>query len=372
VLAAPDPLLLAVDGNSLLHRAHHAWRNSELRDADGDPIWALRGLIGFVARAAARLTPDAVVIGFDCTRESVRKTAYPAYKAQRADKPAELVAQLAQAPDLFTRAGITVVVATGFEADDVLASAASLARRGGWRAALMTSDRDSFALIDGRTSVLRVLNGGIDDSPMITPEKLLAVCGVRPDQYRDYAALRGDSSDNLPGAHGIGGKTAARLLAAFDTLDAVFAALDSGSRSRVEDVVGEPATARLHGTDTRALVARNQQLMRMRDDLPLPALTAMAVPVDGDRLRTAFRARQIHLASSVWALVGEPPPAWHPAAPPPPFEPLTVDLGLPDEAVEGPLRGRFPRQSRSRPPAVVGGTRRRSRSVVIPGQLALF
>ena len=86
----PAPLLLVLDGNSLLHRAYHAAATGRLEDLDGRPVWALKGLVGYVARAAARLRPDAVLVGFDCPDHSVRKADYPAYKAHRAAKAADL------------------------------------------------------------------------------------------------------------------------------------------------------------------------------------------------------------------------------------------------------------------------------------------
>src|SRR3954452_4721049 len=192
---------------------------SALRDSQGRPIWALKGLVSFIATAAARLTPDALVIGFDSPGDSVRKADYPEYKAHRTEKHPDLVLQLDDAPRLLSAAGITVVIPKGYEADDVLATSAAVARKHGWRTAVVTSDRDSFSLIDESTSVLRVLNGGIDGSPLLTPEKVTAICGVSAGQYRDYAALRGDSSDNLPGALGIGAKTAAKLLSVFGCVD---------------------------------------------------------------------------------------------------------------------------------------------------------
>src|SRR5690606_25263938 len=160
---SPSPMLLVLDGNSLLHRAYHAAATGELLDRDGRPVWAIKGLIGYVARAAARLRPDAVLIGFDCPDEAVRTLDYQAYKAHRSEKPAELVEQLAAAPDVLRAAGLAVVVHRAHEADDVLASAAALARRSGWRSVLVTSDRDAFALIDAWTSVLRLRNGGLSE-----------------------------------------------------------------------------------------------------------------------------------------------------------------------------------------------------------------
>jgi 5'-3' exonuclease len=307
----PSPLLLAIDGNSLLHRAHHAMEQSALRDSDGRPIWALKGLISFIATAAARLTPDALVVGFDSPKQSVRKVDYPQYKAHRVEKPIDLRVQLDDAPALLTAAGISVVVPTGYEADDVLATSAAVARKHGWRTAVVTSDRDSFALIDEHTSVLRVLNGGIDGSPLLTPDKLEAVCGVSADRYRDYAALRGDSSDNLPGALGIGAKTAAKLLSVFSSIDEVYAAIDDGREEAVVAVIGQAATAKLITDDARANVARNQRLMTMRVDLKLPKLTSMQIPLDAEVMKTALLARDIRLGPSLWALTGAEPPSWY-------------------------------------------------------------
>jgi len=294
-----------------LHRAHHAMEQSDLRDSAGRPIWALKGLISFIATASARLTPDAIVIGFDSPGVSVRKDDYPDYKAHRTEKTPDLRAQLDDAPVLLAAAGITVVTPNGYEADDVLATAAALARRHTWRTAVVTSDRDSFALIDETTSVLRVLNGGIDGSPLLTPEKMTAVCGVSADRYRDYAALRGDTSDNLPGALGIGAKTAAKLLTVFPGVDAAYAAIDDGREAEVEAVIGKAATAKLATAEARANVARNQRLMIMRDDLKIPTLQKMRLPLDVTVLQAALTAREIRLGPSLWALTGADPPSWY-------------------------------------------------------------
>src|SRR5262249_31408799 len=154
VPAPSVPLLLVLDGNSLLHRAYHAAATGRLLDQEGRPVWALKGLIGYIARAAARIRPDAVLVGFDCPDESGRKADYAGYKAHRAEKPADLAEQILVAPDVVRATGLCTVVHTAYEADDVLASSAAHARRNGWRSVLVTSDRDAFALIDASTSVL--------------------------------------------------------------------------------------------------------------------------------------------------------------------------------------------------------------------------
>ncbi|MGL5861388.1 MAG: 5'-3' exonuclease, partial [Phycicoccus sp.] len=232
----------------------------------------------------------------------------PAYKAGRPDKPADLATQLADAPALLHEAGFAVVQHEGWEADDVLASAARLARGHGWRCMVVTSDRDAFALVDDSTSLVHVTSGGLEASPLLTPELLYAAYGVRPDQYRDYAALRGDASDNLPGAPGIGPSTAARLLAAFGTLDEVHAALDDERRDHVVRLVGDTAARRLVEPSVQDDLRRNRRLMTMRDDLPLPAVESMRVPLDRAAMQRTLRARDIRLGPCLWALVGGPPP----------------------------------------------------------------
>jgi DNA polymerase-1 len=302
------PLLLVLDGNSLLHRAYHAGASGRLLDTGDRPVWALRGLVGYLARAAARLRPDAVLVGFDCPDRSVRKVDYPLYKAHRPPKAADLTEQLALAPALVRAAGACTVVATAYEADDVLASSAAHARRSGWRCIVMTSDRDAFALLDASTRVLRIRNGGFDNAVLMTAQTLLEVYGVEPSQYRDYAALRGDPSDNLPGVRGFGSATAARLLAAFGTVDAAWAALDGGDGQSVRAVIGDAAAEQLARPQMREAVHRNRRLMRMRTDLPLPHLDSARLPLRLATVRGALAAHGINLGPSLWALTGGAPP----------------------------------------------------------------
>jgi 5'-3' exonuclease len=311
-----SPLLLVLDGNSLLHRAYHAAATGRTLDGDGRAVWALKGLVTNIAGTAARLRPDAVLVGFDCPEESVRKADYPHYKAQRADKPADLAEQIVAAPALLDAAGFSTVLARAYEADDVLASAAAHASRTGWRSVLVTSDRDAFALIDASTSVFRIRNGGLDQASLVTASTLAAVCGVEPHQYRDYAALRGDPSDNLPGVRGFGPSTAARLLAEFGTIEAAWHALDSGAGDAVRAAVGDLAAAHLHTAQARATVDRNRRLMRMRADLAIPDLDTARVPMDRARMREVLADRGIYLGPSLWALTGGSPPEEIPPLPP--------------------------------------------------------
>jgi 5'-3' exonuclease len=156
--------------------------------------------------------------------------------------------------------------------------------------------------------VLRVRNGGLDEAVLVTPASLPGICGVEPWQYRDYACLRGDPSDNLRGVRGFGSATAARLLVAFGSVDAAWAALDRGDAPAVRAVVGDRACEQLGSAVMREAVLRNRRLMRMRTDLTLPELDTARIPLDRAVMRRALSGRGIHLGPSLWALTGGSPP----------------------------------------------------------------
>ncbi|GAA1903684.1 hypothetical protein GCM10009737_00420 [Nocardioides lentus] len=277
----PPPLLLAVDAPSLLHRAHHARVASDLRDRGGRPAWALHGMLRQVLDAVERFAPDRVVLGFDDRRASERADRFGAYKAGRAEKHPELVEQIDRAAAMLDAMGLHTVTPAGLEADDVTASAATWARREGWECVVVTSDRDAFAHISESTKVLRLINGGIHASPLLDPAKLFTMYGVPAGHYLDYAALRGDASDNLPGVSGIGEKAAALLLEAAGSMQAVWAdvehaggatlvaALDSLAVERNGRRVGAGVLRRLVADGAREQFEFNRSMMAGRDDLDL-------------------------------------------------------------------------------------------------------
>jgi len=383
------PLLVALDGDGLLHRAYHGMsRGGGDLDVDGDgrPVWALRGLVTAVAAAAARLRPQAVLVAFDGHENCVRRAAHPHYKAQRPPREPALEHQLTTAPELLRQAGVPSAQVAGWEGDDILASAARLAREQSWDCVLVTSDRDSFALLDETTSVLRVREGGVDGSALLTPDLLAAGYGVRPDQYRDYAVLRGDTSDNLPGAPGVGPTLAARLLTEFGSLAAVLEALDGGATDRVAAVTGPAVAERLTHPAVRSDLLRTVEIMTMRTDLPLPDPDRLRLPLDRARLVAALRARQIMLGPSLWSLVGGEPPSWVPSgfdsvpaqlpspAPPPTWRarrvPSMVDLIAAHADQSAPVSAAGPAGAARAP---LAGARRGGRVVeVAEDQLELF
>lgn len=326
--------ILAVDGNSLLHRAFHASARSGFRTPDGRPAWAVRGLLAQLTAAVDRACADAVVVGFDDRASSIRRERWPVYKAHRLPKPETLHEQLDRAVDVLRELGVTVVVPDGLEADDVLASVAAQAPATGARTVVVTSDRDSFSLVDEHTRLLRILNGGVDASPLLDPVRLQMVSGVRPDQYLDLAALRGDASDNLPGVKGFGAKTAVKLLSGLGTAADAFADAAAGGE-RCTAAVGAARARTLATDEARERWQLNREVMTMvrTADVGLgPGAASGDVTVLDERTVVAVYARHgLDPRAAVRALLlrepaTTPPPSYDVRATPPPavtrFPPL--------------------------------------------------
>lgn len=279
----PEPrrLLLSVDAPSLLHRNHHARAHTDLRDRQGRPAWALHGMLRQILEAIDQFAPDALIFGLDDRTSSVREGLYPDYKAGRAAKDPLLVEQLDRAGALLDALGFRTVTPAGLEADDVNASASAWAAREGWDCVLVTSDRDAFANIGPHAKVLRLINGGITGSPLLDPRRLRLMYGVGPEQYLDFAALRGDASDNLPGVPGIGEKTAPVLLEVMGSMQAVWAdidhagganlvaALDSWSAETGGRRIGAGLLKRLSAPGARERFDFNVSVMAGRTDVDL-------------------------------------------------------------------------------------------------------
>jgi DNA polymerase-1 len=273
------------------------------RTSDGEQGWAVRGLLSQLVVAVDRVCADVVVVGFDDRGNSSRKRRWPTYKAHRAPKPESLERQLDLAVRVLRDLGVLVVVPEGLEADVVLASVAAQAPALGARTVVATSDRDSFALIDEHTRMLRILNGGVDASPLLDPARLAMVTGVRPEQYLDLAALRGDSSDNLPGVHGFGAKTAVKLLQALDTAQAAFDDAESGGE-RCAAAIGKARTRSLQAPEAKPRWLFNREVMAMvtTAELGLDLQGRGRLPLDEDAVRTTYSRFELHVPAAIRAL----------------------------------------------------------------------
>jgi DNA polymerase I len=213
--------LLVVDGDSFAHRAYHALPRS-IRRGDGGPGNALTGFMSMLLRLWQAEQPRAVVVGWDTlTVPTYRHEELPGYQAGR-EFDAELLEQLELLPVLVAACGIVCGKAPGYEADDFLAAAVAAEERRRGRSLVATSDRDAFQLASPRTTILQPTRG-VSQIRRVDPDGVRERYGVEPEQVPDFIALRGDASDRIPGARGVGEKTAADLLRRYGSLEAMLA-----------------------------------------------------------------------------------------------------------------------------------------------------
>ncbi len=224
----PGPLL-AVDTPSMLFRAYYALPDS-IVGPDGKPVNALLGTANLVLREVEARAPRAVALCFGPDAASYRTELYPAYHAEReAAMPDDLSPQFAAAHEFFAAFGWTVATSEELEADDLLGTYARREADAGGDALLLTGDRDMYQCAGERVTVLYVRTGGKAGSEEVGPGEVRERYGVDPGQVPDFIALRGDPADGLPGAKGVGEKTAADLLRRHGTLERV---LENAIRER--------------------------------------------------------------------------------------------------------------------------------------------
>ena len=224
----PAAPLLAVDAPSMLFRAFYALP-SKITGPDGKPVNALLGAANLILREVERHGPRAVVLCFGPDAASYRTELYPAYHEKReSEMPADLPHQFALSEDFFGGFGWTVATSDDLEADDLLGTFAKLEAKAGGRALLMTGDRDMYQCAGDDVTVLYVRTGK-EGAEEVGPDEVRERYGIGPELVPDFIALRGDPSDGLPGAKGVGEKTAAELLREHGSLVGV---LDNAIRER--------------------------------------------------------------------------------------------------------------------------------------------
>lgn len=304
--------VLAVDGNSLGHRAFHA----KQADAPAGPF--VTATVLQMLATVWRYGPyDAVVVGFDHPVNS-RKLEHPDYKAHRPPSPPELDGHLQRLREHLDACGFLVVEQEGAEADDLLAATADAAGATGWSCDLLSSDRDLTAVVCDHVRLLRP-RASMLDLLVEDVTRVRTTYGIEPEQYVDLAALRGDPSDGLRGAHGIGPKTAARLLR------------DHGSVLALYDVLHDlPPKVEASLRRSRADVERNLLLMAPLPHLQVDLDAAARRGVDLERVTSACADLGIPWAGARFrAAVTAPPP---PPTPPPPEAPATSTPAAPRRA----------------------------------------
>ena len=250
------PTLALLDGHSLAYRAFYALP-TDLATPAGQVTNAVLGFTNMLVRLLREEQPDAIAVAWDVRGPNLRKEKYPEYKAQRESPPDLFASQLPLIREVLDVLKIRQLTSPGYEADDVIATVTSRAVAEDWNVLVVTGDRDSFQLVDDKVTVLYTRRG-ISDVVTASPQWISEKYGVTPEQYRDYAALRGDNSDNLPGVPGVGEKTAARLIAEYGSVDGIYQHLDE-----------QTPKLRANLEDHREQVLLNRELMEMFPDVPI-------------------------------------------------------------------------------------------------------
>ncbi|HEX2016597.1 MAG TPA: 5'-3' exonuclease H3TH domain-containing protein, partial [Solirubrobacteraceae bacterium] len=276
-MAADEPRLFLIDGNSLVYRAFFALPES-IATSTGFPTNAIFGFASMLVKILTEYGSRPTVVVWDAG-SSGRKEVYPDYKAQRASRPDLLRQQWPHLEPLVEAFGYRNVKVDGYEADDVIASIAEHARGRGVPVMIVTGDRDAFQLVDPE-GLIKVMatSRGITETKIYSHDEVLDRYGIPPELIPDFYGLKGDTSDNIPGVPGIGEKTASSLLQEFGSLEEVLGAVEriSGAK-RKQNLIDHAEDARVSkrlatmvrdidpGFDALEESARDPDRSRLRD-----------------------------------------------------------------------------------------------------------
>jgi DNA polymerase-1 len=299
VPATGDKTLLLLDGHSLAYRAFFALPAEKFRTTSGQTTNAVYGFTSMLINLLRDEQPTHVAAAFDVSRQTFRLETYPQYKAGRSATPDEFRGQVDITKDVLTAMGIPVMALPGYEADDLIATITTRATAQGYRVLVCTGDRDALQLVTDDVTVLYPRKG-VSELTRFTPEEVRQKYGLSPEQYPDFAALRGDPSDNLPGIPGVGEKTAAKWISEYGSLD--------GLVERVEAVTGKTGEALRANLSS---VLRNRQLTELVRDVELPYSPdqlALA-PWDRERIHGLFDDLEFRvLRDRLFATLSSPEP----------------------------------------------------------------
>ena len=276
------PRLLLLDGHSLAYRAFHALPEENFSTTTGQPTNAVYGFTSMLLNVLRDEAPTHAAVAFDVSRTTFRTERYPEYKATRSASPPSFRGQVELIREVLAALRIPMFDADGFEADDIIATLTRRAVADGFDVDILTGDRDAFQLVTDNVTVLYPRKG-VSDLQRTTPELVVEKYGLRADQYADYAALRGDPSDNLPGIPGVGEKTAAKWLVQYSDLENLLA-----HAGEITGKVGESLRAAVQQ------VRLNRELTQLHDAVDVPAsVPDLELPLpDAEAVRTLFDTLQ--------------------------------------------------------------------------------
>ncbi|MDT7596409.1 MAG: polymerase [Pseudonocardiales bacterium] len=298
-MTVTPPRLLLLDGHSLAYRAFFALPAENFRTTTGQTTNAVYGFTSMLINLLRDEQPSHVAAAFDISRKTFRAEAYAPYKANRSTTPDEFRGQVSLIHDVLGTLRIPVLTKENYEADDVIATLVTRAEAAGFQVLICTGDRDALQLVSDRVTVLYPRKG-VSDLTRFTPDEVAERYGLTPSQYPDFAALRGDPSDNLPGIPGVGDKTAAKWVREFGSLDALI--------DRVDEVKGKAGDALRANLASVLLNRRLTELVR-NVDLPDQPADLVLQPWDRDAVHRLFDELEFRvLRDRLFATLSAPEP----------------------------------------------------------------
>ena len=273
--------LLLLDGHSLAYRAFFALPVENFTTAQGQHTNAIYGFASMLINLIRDEKPTHIAVAFDVSRKTFRSEKFPEYKANRASTPDEFRSQISFINELVDGFRIPRYEKEGFEADDIIATISTEAVKEGFEVLICTGDRDSFQLVSRDVTVLYPKKG-VTELARMTPDAVEEKYGLKPSQYPDFAALRGDPSDNLPSIPGVGEKTATKWIQEYGSLKELIARIDE-----VGGKVGDSLRSHISSVIT------NRELTQLIHDVPVPFTLDKWSGVDSQRIYTLFDQLEI-------------------------------------------------------------------------------
>ena len=249
--------LLLIDGHSMAYRAFYALPAENFKTSTGQPTNAIYGFASMLINLIKEEKPTHIAVAFDVSRRTFRTEKFADYKANRVSTPDEFRSQLSHINEMINGFGIKHFELEGYEADDIIATFAKAAEKKGFQTLICTGDRDSFQLVNEKTTVLYPKKG-VTEMNRMTPEAVFEKYGLTPKQYPDFAALRGDPSDNLPSVPGVGEKTATKWIVDYGSLEKLLEKSDE-----LGGKVGESLRTNIE------MVKLNRELTHLLDDVKI-------------------------------------------------------------------------------------------------------
>jgi len=256
-MSAIQKRLLLVDGHSMAYRAFYALPVENFKTSSGQPTNAIYGFASMLINLIKEEKPTHIAVAFDVSRKTFRSEKFPEYKANRASTPDEFRSQMSHINEMVTCFGIKQYELEGYEADDIIATFTKSAEKSNYEVLICTGDRDSFQLVNNKTTVLYPKKG-VTEMARMTPDAVKEKYGLTPQQYPDFAALRGDPSDNLPSVPGVGEKTATKWISDYGSLEKLIE-----NANEITGKVGQSLRENI------AAVKLNRELTHLLDDLKI-------------------------------------------------------------------------------------------------------